>query len=69
MQRGVEQAIKPLRLARVLSKGGLPPIQTALPDRKRVAQDHIILQNAFAACCFEAGVATTTAPIVIPVFA
>ena len=69
MQRGVEQVIKPLCLARVLSKEKLPPIQTALADRKRVAQDHIILQNMIAACCFEAGVATTTAPIETPVFA
>ena len=66
---GVEQVTKLLRLARVLSESDLPPIYTALAAGKGVAQDRIILQNAFVARCLEAGAATTTAPIVTPAFA
>ena len=66
---GVEQVAKLLRLTRVLSKEELPPNYTALAAGKGVAQDCIILQNAFVACCLEGGAATTTAPIVMPTFA
>ena len=66
---GVEQVTKLLRLARVFSKSGLPPINTALAVGKETAQDHIILQNAFVACGLEAGTATTTAPTVTSAFA
>ena len=66
---GVEQVSKLLRLTRVLSEEELPPIYTALAVGKGVAQDRIILQNAFVACCLEVGAATTTAPIVTPTFA
>ena len=68
-QWGVKQVTKLLRLTRVLSESDLPPIYTALAAGKRVAQDHIILQNAFVARCLEAGAVTTTAPIVTPAFA
>ena len=47
----------------------LPPIYTALAVGKGVAQDHIILQNAFVACCLEAAAATTTVPILTSTFA
>ena len=66
---GVEQVSKLLRLTRVPSESELPPIYTALAVGKGVAQDRIILQNAFVARCLEAGAATTTAPIVTPTFA
>ena len=66
---GVEQVAKLLRLTRVPSESELPPIYTALAVGKGVAQDRIILQNAFVARCLEAGTATTTAPIVTPTFA
>ena len=36
---------------------------------KGAVQDRIILQNAFVACCLEAGAANTIAPIVTPAFA
>ena len=66
---GAEQVTKLLRLARVLSESDLPPIYTGLAAGKGAAQDRIILQNAFVACCLEAGAATTTASIVTPAFA
>jgi hypothetical protein len=66
---GVEQVSKLLCLTRVPSESELPPIYTALAVGKGVAQDRIILQNAFMALCLEAGAATTTAPIVTPTFA
>jgi hypothetical protein len=66
---GVEQVSKLLRLTRVPSESELPPIYTAPTVGKGVAQDRIILQNAFVARCLEAGAATTTAPIVTPTFA
>jgi hypothetical protein len=65
----VEKVTKLLHLARDPSEEELPPIYTALAIRKGVAQDHIILQNAFVAQCLEAGAATITAPIVTPTFA
>ena len=67
-QWGVEQVTKLLRQTRVSSKSKLPPIYTALAVGKGIAQDRIILQNAFVACCLESGAATTTAPIVTPAF-
>ena len=45
-----------------------PPC-TALAVGTGVAQDQIILQNAFVACCLEAGAGATTAHIVTPTFA
>ena len=66
---GVEQVTKLLRLARVLSESGVPPIYTALRAGRGASQDRIILQNAFVVCSLEAGAATTTAPIVTPAFA
>ena len=66
----MEQVTKPLRLAKVPSESDLPPICTALAAGKGAAQKCIILQNAFVACCLEAGPATTTAAhIVTPTFA
>ena len=65
----MEQVSEILRLTRVLSKSDLSPIYTALEVGKGTAQDRIILQNAFVACCLEAGAATTTAPTVSPTFA
>ena len=63
MQWGVEQVTKLFCLTRVPSESRLPPIYTALTVGKGVTQDCIILQNAFVACCLEAGAATTTAPL------
>jgi hypothetical protein len=60
---------KLLHLTRVLSEEELPHIYTALVVGKGVAQVRIILQNVFVAPCIEAGVATTTIPIVTPTFA
>jgi hypothetical protein len=65
---GGEQVSKLLRITRVTSEFELPPIYTALAVGKGVAQDSIILQNVFVACCLEAGAATTTASIVTPTF-
>ena len=56
-------------VTRVPSESELPPFYTALAVGKGVAQDRIILQNAFIARHLEAGAATTTAPIVTPTFA
>ena len=66
---GVEQVTKLLRLTRVPAESDLPPIFTALAVGKGTAQDRIILQKMFVACCLEAGAATTTAPTVTPTFA
>ena len=52
---GVEQVSKLLRLTRVPSESELPSIYTAVAVGIGVAQDCIILQNAFVACCLEAG--------------
>ena len=51
----VEQVSKLLRLTRVPSESELPSIYTAVAVGIGVAQDCIILQNAFVACCLEAG--------------
>ena len=54
---GMGQVSKFLCLTRVPSESELPPIYTALAVGKGVAQDRIILQNAFVARCLEAGAA------------